>query len=192
MSDKSILLTRSGASCELCEGKADLSAYAVPPFTEGLDRSVLVCSSCLHQLTGGKPMEANYWRCLNKTMWSSEPAVQVVVWRILNALREEGWPQDLLDMLYLDDEVLQWAKSIDDADAVSEEKVIHKDSNGTILQTGDSVVLIKDLEVKGGGFTAKRGTAVRNIILVEGNADQIEGKVNGQQIVILTKFVKKT
>jgi protein PhnA len=70
--------------------------------------------------------------------------------------------------------------------------VTHKDSNGTILQAGDTVVLIKDLDVKGGGFTAKRGTAVRSITLVEGNAEQIEGRVNGQQIVILTKFVKKS
>jgi hypothetical protein len=42
------------------------------------------------------------------------------------------------------------------------------------------------------GFTAKRGTAVRGISLVENNAQQIEGKVNGQQIVIFTQFVKKS
>ena len=65
------------------------------------------------------------------------------------------------------------------------------DSNGTPLETGDTVVLIKDLNVKGGGLTAKRGTAVRKITLVHDNAEQIEGKVDGQQIVILTQFVKK-
>jgi len=52
--------------------------------------------------------------------------------------------------------------------------------------------LIKDLNVKGGGFTAKRGTAVRGISLVADNAEHIEGRVSGQQIVILTKFVKKS
>jgi len=53
------------------------------------------------------------------------------------------------------------------------------------------VVLIKDLKVKGAGFTAKRGTAVRNISLVHDNAEHIEGKINGQKIVILTQYVKK-
>jgi protein PhnA len=112
---------------------------------------------------------------------------------MLNALRHEGWPQDLLDMLYLEADVLEWAKSVNQADTSEvEENVVHKDSNGAILQAGDTVVLIKDLDVKGGGFTAKRGTAVRGIALVDNNPEQIEGKVNGQQIVILTKFVKKS
>ena len=53
------------------------------------------------------------------------------------------------------------------------------------------MVLIKDLPVKGANFTAKRGTAVRNISLVPDTPTQIEGRVEGQQIVILTEFVKK-
>lgn len=53
------------------------------------------------------------------------------------------------------------------------------------------MVLIKDLTVKGAGFTAKRGTAVHRISLVADNAAQIEGRVEGQRIVILTEFVKK-
>jgi protein PhnA len=61
-----------------------------------------------------------------------------------------------------------------------------------VLQAGDTVVLIKDLDVKGAGFTAKRGTAVRGISLVADNPEQIEGRVNGQQLVLLTKFVKKS
>ena len=51
--------------------------------------------------------------------------------------------------------------------------------------------IIKDLEVKGAGFTAKRGTAVRNISLGS-EEGQIEGRVNGVKIVILTQFVKKS
>ncbi|MCF8466543.1 MAG: alkylphosphonate utilization protein [Sneathiella sp.] len=68
----------------------------------------------------------------------------------------------------------------------------HLDSNGVALSSGDTVILIKDLNVKGAGFTAKRGTAVRSISLVPDNAAHIEGRVEGQQIVILTEFVKKT
>ena len=87
----------------------------------------------------------------------------------------------------LTDEELTWAKAgMDSGDGV-----VHLDSNGTRLATGDTVVLIKDLEVKGANFTAKRGTAVRNIRLVHDNPEQLEGKVNGQSIVILTQYVKK-
>ena len=68
---------------------------------------------------------------------------------------------------------------------------LHKDSNGHVLQNGDSVVLIKSLDVKGSTLTAKLGTVVKNIRIVEDNTEQIEGKVEGQQIVILTKYVRK-
>ena len=68
---------------------------------------------------------------------------------------------------------------------------VHKDAFGQVLNAGDAVTLTKDLDVKGANFTAKRGTTVKNIRLVEGNTGQIEGKVNDQQIVILTQFVKK-
>jgi len=69
--------------------------------------------------------------------------------------------------------------------------VVHRDSLGMVLAHGDTVVLVKDLPVKGAGFTAKRGTAVRNISLVSDNAGHIEGRVEGQRIVILTEFVKR-
>jgi protein PhnA len=183
---------RNGSVCELCAGVENLQVYNVLPLSEDIDKSILVCSTCIEQIQDPAKCDPNHWRCLNTSMWSTVPAVQVMAWRLLTALRHEGWPQDLLDMLYLDDETLTWAKSTLEEPAGHEENLIHKDSNGTVLAAGDTVVLIKDLEVKGGGFTAKRGTAVRGISLVEGNPEQIEGRVNGQQIVILTKFVKKS
>ena len=61
-----------------------------------------------------------------------------------------------------------------------------------MLEAGDTVTIIKDLNVKGSSMVAKRGTAVRGISLVRDNAEHIEGRVDGQQIVILTKFVKKS
>ncbi|MCK4743066.1 MAG: alkylphosphonate utilization protein [Sulfuriflexus sp.] len=110
---------------------------------------------------------------------------------MLTRLRSEGWPQDLLDMFYLDEDTLNWAQAA--GDGVSDEDTVkHLDCNGVTLDAGDTVTLIKDLTVKGANFTAKRGTAVRNISLVSDNAEHIEGRVNGQQIVILTKFVKKS
>lgn len=94
-------------------------------------------------------------------------------------------------MLYLDENTLHWAQASGEGDS-AEPNVKHVDTNGTALEAGDTVTLIKDLNVKGANFTAKRGTAVRGISLVADNSEQIEGKVNGQQIVLLTKFVKKS
>lgn len=66
-----------------------------------------------------------------------------------------------------------------------------KDSNGNPLAEGDSVVLIKDLKVKGASVTLKRGTVIKNIHLTA-DAEEIEGrtdKVKG--LVLRTEFVKK-
>lgn len=185
------LAERSGEKCELCTATTGLSAYTVEPGNpKNTDENIVVCSTCLSQINDASTMDANHWRCLNDSMWSEVPAVQVVAWRMLNRLKAEGWPQDLLDMMYLDDETLEWAKATGEGES-DEDKIVHKDSNGAILQNGDTVTLIKELDVKGATFSAKRGTAVRNIRLVHDNAEQIEGKIEGQSIVILTQYVKK-
>ena len=191
MSIETELKQRSDSKCELCGSEEGLSVYSIPPDSDGTaDQCILLCETCKEQIEDPKKIDPNHWRCLNDSMWSQIPAVQVMAWRMLTRLSAEGWPQDLLDMLYLDDELLSWAKADqaeDEADSVK-----HLDSNGTLLQAGDTVVIIKDLNVKGTSFVAKRGTAVRGISLVPDNPEQIEGRVNGQQIVILTKFVKKS
>jgi protein PhnA len=193
MNTEKELHERSGSTCELCNGTGSLQVYEVPPASTSSDKSILVCHTCFEQINDPSKIDANHWRCLNNSIWSAIPAVQVMAWRLLNLLKHEGWPQDLLDTVYLDDDTLAWAKAtVKEVDHVTDETIFHKDSNGTVLQAGDTVVLIKDLDVKGGGFTAKRGTAVRGISLVENNPDQIEGRVNGQQIVILTQYVKKS
>ena len=192
MSVLSDLEARSGSSCELCGATNSLNVYEVPPVsTGGLDGSILACETCRTQIEDPEQMDANHWRCLNDSMWSEHDAVKVVAWRMLQRLKSEGWPKDLLDMMYLDDTALEWAKAT--GEGLSEaEKVIHRDANGVILENGDNVVLIKDLKVKGSSMVAKQGTAVRRISLDRENAEYIEGKVDGQQIVIITKYVKKT
>lgn len=183
------LISRSGGQCELCGSTESLSAYVVSPKSgDNIDEIAYICSNCKDQLEGNKDVDPNHWRCLNDSMWSEVPAVKVIAYRMLDQLRGEGWPVDLLDMMYLEDDLLSWAK---EGAQGEEDTVKHLDSNGAVLENGDSVVLIKDLDVKGANFTAKRGTAVRNIRLVHDNPDQIEGKVNGQSIVILTQYVKK-
>jgi protein PhnA len=191
MSTEQALHERSGSKCELCGAAENLGVYEVPPSSDAsAEQSILICGTCREQIEDPDKVDVNHWRCLNDSMWSQVPAVQVMAWRMLTRLSTEGWPQELLDMLYLDDETLAWAKSGAEGQG-DEESVRHLDSNGAVLEAGDTVHLIKDLNVKGANFTAKRGTPVRNISLVPGNPEQIEGRVNGQQIVILTKFVKK-
>lgn len=185
------LQERSNNQCELCTSTNNLTVYTVPPReTDNEENSILICENCNTQLNDESKVDPNHWRCLNDSMWSEVPAVKVVAWRMLDQLRGEGWPADLLDMMYLEEETLAWAKEGSSTEVV-ENRIVHKDSNGVVLEAGDSVVLIKDLPVKGSSMIAKRGTAVRRISLDHENANHIEGRVDGQQIVILTQFVKK-
>jgi len=191
MSVEQELATRSENKCELCAATENLAVYEVPSSPDNTaNECIYICAICSDQIENPDKVDANHWRCLNDSMWSQVPAVQVMAWRMLNRLRAEGWPQDLLDMMYLEDDVKAWAEA--GAETAEEDAVVHKDSNGVVLENGDTVVLIKDLKVSGGGFTAKRGTPVRNIRLVADNALQIEGRINGQQLVLLTEFMKKS
>ena len=187
-----VLKERSNTTCELCGSAENLKPYTIPPsLNENVDSSLLVCNLCISQIEGEVPMDINHWRCLNDSMWSEHVAVQIMAWRMLQRLRNEGWPKDLLDMMYLDDEALALARATGE-DKDPSEKIIHRDSNGVELKTGDAVVLIKDLKVKGSSMVAKQGTVVRNIRLDHDNEKYIEGKVGAQQIVIITDYVKKT
>jgi len=166
--------------CALCSSDTDLTDYPVAGGPDGA--ATALCVTCISQIDGTP--EPGHWRCLASSMWSEDVATQVLSARMLSRLVDEPWARDLADQLYLDDETRAWVENV-------AETLVHKDSNGQVLASGDTVVLIKDLVVKGAGFTAKRGTAVRSISLVSDNAGHIEGRVEGQRIVILTEFVKK-
>ncbi len=174
-------MDRSEGKCELCGSSDGLRAFTVIPRTDEIG----ICAHCATDIEGSEIKDPNHWRCLTESMWSQVTAVQVMAYRILRRLSSQGWAQDLLGMMYLDEDMQDWADAGGSA-------VVHLDSNGHVLQQGDSVVLIKDLNVKGANFTAKRGTAVRRINLVADNPEHIEGRVNDQYIVILTKYVKKS
>jgi len=188
MTTEQTLQERSGSKCELCTSSDNLNVYHVAPSDESAEQSILLCETCRGQIDDPTTSDANHWRCLNDSMWTPVPAVQVMAWRILNRIKAEGWPQDLLDMLYLEDDVKAWAE----ADSSNSDDVAEatKDSNGATLSAGDTVTLIKDLVVKGANFTAKRGTVVKNISLTD-NPKHIEGKVNGTRIVLVSAFLKK-
>lgn len=165
-------------SCDLCSSTENIEEYTVVPKEE----TIAICSVCSDSIDD--PMQnEKHWRCLHDSMWSTEPAVQVMAYRLLSKLGA----QDQLDMLYLEDDVKVWAEeglAIENAEPV-------RDANGTILVEGDSVSIIKDLVVKGAGFTAKQGTTVKNIRMVPNDPTHIQGKVNGSTIFIIAAFLKK-
>ncbi|AMP97919.1 Putative phnA protein [Pedobacter cryoconitis] len=186
------LLKRSENQCELCGSGETLKLYEVPPqSSSNEDNCIIICEKCLAQIDRKEELDSKHWSCLTTSMWSEIPGVQVVSWRMLNRLSNESWAMDNLDMMYLDDERLAWAKAAGGLDNDTSVAEVHKDSLGAVLQTGDTVVLTKSLDVKGSQLNAKMGTVVKNIRLVDNNTDQIEGKIEGQVIVILTKYVRK-
>ena len=191
MSTEQTLLQRSDSTCELCTAEHNLTVYNVPPGNEdSADKSILLCDTCRSQIANPETMDSNHWRCLNDTMWNPKPAVQVMAWRVLQFLSAESWVQDLTDMLYLEPEVQSWAEADSLANNEEDDTEATLDNNGTKLAAGDTVTLIKDLDVKGAGFTAKRGTVVKNISLTD-NPKHIEGRVNGVRIVLVADYLKK-
>jgi protein PhnA len=182
---------RSEGKCELCASTDNVQFYEVQPQdTRNEENCIVLCSKCIAQVDKKEELDSSHWSVLTQSMWSEVPGVQVIAWRMLNRLRNESWAADALDMLYLDDEKLAWAKATGDHEADASVD-LHKDAYGAVLQNGDTVVLTKSLDVKGSTVNARLGTVVRNIRLVADNTEQIEGRIEGQLIVILTKYVRK-
>jgi len=189
MSNEQLLRERSGNSCELCGAADELQAHQLGGAPAGVqDNGILLCATCRTQLAGDA-LDENHWRCLNDSMWSQQPEVQVVAYQTLSKLVNQGatWAQDLLDMLYLEDEVKAWA----DAGLEQDNAQKHVDCNGAELTKGDNVTIIKDLPVKGSSMVVKQGTMVRNINLAQDDPELFSGKVDGQSIWLRCEFARK-
>lgn len=177
------LLERSGDLCELCNTENAASAYTVSPKEDAIENQVALCTKCTDAIH--KEEKGAYWTFLEGSIWNPEPAVQALSYRILQANKDEEWATNIISSVELDENIVQWALS------VFETTEAHKDAFGNTLANGDTVVLTQALDVKGTSFSAPKGTVVKRIRLVPDNAAQIEGKINEQTIVILTKYVKK-
>jgi len=178
------LKQRNQDLCELCNVATPTHDYTVSPKNDELiDNQVALCDTCLAAIDD---KDASFhWRCLEGSIWSQEPSVQALSYRILQNFKEEDWANSLISSVDLDETIVHWALS------AFEVADVHKDAFGNVLENGDNVVLTQALNVKGTNFTASKGTVVKKIKLVSDNAEQIEGKINEQTIVILCKFVKK-
>ncbi len=178
------LSERNTGICELCNSNPSSHEYTVSPKEEGVvNNQVALCDTCFSLLQ--EKNQGDHWRCLEGSIWNPEASVQALSYRLLYAYKDEEWANDVLSSIELDENVMQWALS------AYEEEEKHKDSFGNLLENGDTVVLTQGLNVKGTSFTAAKGTVVKKIRLVPDNTEQIEGKINEQTIVILTKYVKK-
>jgi len=183
------LKERAGNTCELCGNTENLTDYTVSPKeNDSIDHQVLVCSTCSDAIQSNDYSNSNHWRALTGSIWSEIPAVQAMSYRLLNHMKSQDWAQETLESVYLDESIIDWALAEERAAA---SVLIHKDAYGNVLQAGDNVVLIENLNVKGTSYIAPKGTQVKKIRLVHDNEEQIEGKINNDTIVILTKFLKK-
>jgi protein PhnA len=79
----------------------------------------------------------------------------------------------------------EWTK-----EAATEAARIVRDANGTAIADGDTVVLVKDLKLRGGSGVLKGGTKVKNIRLVDGD-HEIDCRIDGRAMALKACFVKK-
>ncbi len=164
-------------SCKLCGSK-----NGVESFEYASGHSVLLCEVCRAQIESGE-LDENHFSCLNDAMWSEESDVKILSYILWSRLGRG----DMCDMLYLESDEMDVAQSV-----LSQKSTpTVRDANGVELKAGDSVVILKDLDVKGAGFTAKRGTTVKNISIPNDVEGHIEGRVNGVKIYLKTEFLKK-
>lgn len=82
-------------------------------------------------------------------------------------------------------------KYLQSTDKSTPKATITKDSQGQVLNEGDSVKTIKDLKVKGSSMVVKRGTVVKNIHLIADNAEEIDCKVDGVGLHLETQWLLK-
>jgi protein PhnA len=185
------ILQRANNSCEICSNQSEtFFTYIVPTHAHNTDADcVLLCPNCNTSIGSNDYSITENWRGIQGSIWSEVPAVKVLSYKIAQQLPATDWAQEVMDSAYLNEAELAWANS--EADAVAN-VVIHKDAYGVVLQTGDNILLTENLNVKGANFIASKGTKVSKIKLVPDNAKQIEGKIEGSTIVILTKFVRKS
>ena len=169
--------------CELCSSEENVSLVELPVSDGSEEQSIYLCANCATQVESGE-LDETHFNCLNDAMWSETPAAKIMSYVLWNQLGR----QDMVEMMYLEEDELKLAEQAVNAAA---NKVIFRDANGVELNAGDSIVILKDLDVKGAGFTAKRGTTVTRISLPHDMDDHVEGRVNGTKIYLKTEFIKK-
>ncbi len=111
------LARRAGSRCELCQASGTrLAPYAVPPVPAepDLEKTAFLCETCLEGVAGKGSVDAHHWRCLQESVWSEVPAVQVSAVRKLREIAEDPdvfWARECLESLYLEPDIEDWINS---------------------------------------------------------------------------------
>lgn len=109
------LARRAKSKCELTGAAGvPLRPYEVPPVNDvpDIERTLLISEACHAVLEHPKRLQGREWQCLAEIVWSEMAAVQVVAWRMLHELaKREDWAREVLDGVFLDEEVEAWANS---------------------------------------------------------------------------------
>ena len=94
------------------------------------------------------------------------------------------------DYIY-DDAIAEWRPASEVAASAASQAIEVRDASGNVLSDGDSVVLVKDLKVKGAGQTLKQGTVIKSIRLTD-NPDEVDCRHDAiKGLVLRTEFVRK-
>ncbi len=108
------LARRAHSHCEMCgEGGVKLVIHEVEPIPNlpDLEHCLFACEVCKSQLDNPKRLDTDHWRCLNTSVWSEVPCVQVQAASMLASLRDKDWAENLMEQLYLAPEIIQWLES---------------------------------------------------------------------------------
>jgi len=84
----------------------------------------------------------------------------------------------------------EWSDSSAQDSAAEDGVKVVRDANGQVLVDGDSVILIKDLKVKGSSIVLKKGSKAKGIRLVDGDHD-VDCKIDGVSLSLKSEFLKK-
>ena len=139
------LARRSDHSCELCKSSQDLSVYEVPPKSDRREEDTLLCPKCNCPADKKKSWTAVTEQSFTQTCGAKSRGAggELAVTEPVAPMK--SWASDNLDMMYLD-ENLAWPKT--NRRSWKWRGGMHRDCNGNILQTGDSVSLIKSIDVR--------------------------------------------
>lgn len=109
------LARRAKSKCELTGAAGvPLRPYEIPPVAEepDIERILLLSEACHEVLERPQKLAGRGWQVLAEVVWSESPAVQVVAWRMLNHLaKTEDWAREVIEEVFLDPDVEEWAKS---------------------------------------------------------------------------------
>ena len=109
------LARRAKSKCEITgSAGGPLWPYEIPPAGDepDIDRILLVSEECREVLENPGRLAGRSWQCLAEAVWSENPAVQVVAWRMLTELaKREDWAREVLAEVFLDPEVEEWANA---------------------------------------------------------------------------------